>query len=83
MATAKKITELAAANSVANTDLLIVEVNPSTSSVTKKITMKNLLSSMSNNIAGPYDTDVAAAAGNVAVRSFYYNSSGVVKIRLT
>ena len=83
MATAKKITELNATNTVSNSDLLIVETNPSTSSATRKITIENFVSSVSSNIPGPYADDATANTNGVAVSELYYNSSGVVKIRLT
>lgn len=82
MATAKKITELNASNTVSNSDLLVVEINPATTPATRKITIDNFVSSVSSNIPGPHDDDAAAATANVAVSEFYYTSSGVVKIRL-
>ena len=35
-----------------------------------------------NTLKGPYTDDTAAASGGVALMELYYNSSGVVRIRL-
>jgi len=46
----KKITELAAANSVANSDLLVTVTSPSGSAATKKITVQNFFGNVSTTV---------------------------------
>ena len=44
------------------------------------LTVKNSI--VVNTLKGPYADDTAAASGGVALKELYYNSSGVVRIRL-
>ena len=48
MATTKKVTELTAANSAANTDLVYIVADPSGVPASKKITVSNLLKTVNN-----------------------------------
>jgi hypothetical protein len=77
---AKKIPELPAANSVANVDLIVIEKVGISANTTSYITGTNFRKAMCR---GPYADDPTANSAGVAVGEMYYNSSGVVKVRLT
>lgn len=77
---ARKITELPANTSLANTDIVIVEkVSNSTVSTTSKMTVPNFRAAF---FQGPYANDSAANTGGVLVGEPYYTSDGSVKIRI-
>lgn len=69
----KKITELAAANSVANSDLLVTVTSPSGSAATKKITVQNFFGNISTTVV----------VNNTATVSSLTTTSGTVQANLT
>lgn len=77
---ARKVPDLPATTSLANTDLIIVEKVSGNTSVTSKITATNLRKTV---VRGPYANDSAANTAGVAVGEMYYTSGGDVKVRLT
>lgn len=82
---ARKITELPAANTIANADLLIVEKVSGNTSTTSKITGSSFVSKVKTIMAvrGPFASDLAANTGGVAVGELYYTAAGDVKVRLS
>lgn len=62
----KKITELPAANSVANSDLFVAVTSPSGAAATKKITVQNLFGNISTTVAV---NNSASVSGNLTVTS--------------
>lgn len=78
---ARKVPELPSANTVANTDLLIIEKVSGNTSVTSKITGANVKKSIVQ-VRGPYVNDSAANTGGVPVGDLYYTADGSVKVRL-
>ena len=81
---ARKITELPAANTIANTDLLVVEKVSGNTSTTSKITGTSFISNVKTimQVRGPFASDPAANNGGVAVGELYYTVAGDVKVRL-
>lgn len=77
---AKKIPDLPPTTSVANVDLIIIEKVGASSNTTSYITGTNFRKAMCR---GPYVDDPTAAAAGVAIGEMYYDSTGVVKVRLT
>lgn len=77
---ARKVRELPGANSVAATDLFIIEKVSGNTSITSKISGTNVKKSM---VKGPYANDSAANTGGVLVGEMYYTADGSVKVRLT
>jgi hypothetical protein len=65
--------------SIANTDLLIVERADGN---TYAFQANTLYKNVGVGLAGPYANDSAAAVGGVQLKNLYYDSTGVVKIRL-
>ena len=60
---------------VAGSDYVIV--------LTGGATKRSLVNKLFVNMAGPYANDSTANTGGVAVKQLYYDSSGLVHIRLT
>ena len=77
---ARKVPELPGANSVAATDLYIIETVSGNTTITSKISGTNVKKSM---VKGPYANDSAANTGGVLVGEMYYTADGSVKVRLT
>ena len=77
---ARKVPELPVANTVANTDLFIIEKVSGNTTATSRITGTNLRKAM---VRGPYANDSAANTGGVSVGELYYTNDGSVKVRLT
>lgn len=75
----KKISELPANTTLANTDLFIVEKVSGNTHTTSYITATNLRKAM---VRGPYANDAAANTAGVAVGEQYYTVAGDVKVRL-
>jgi len=80
---AKKISELPAASSISTTDVFLIVANTAGTATNKTVTANTLYTAVGGSVRGPYASDAAAAAANVAVGSIYYNASGVVHVRLT
>lgn len=76
---AKKITDLPTATSISNTDLLVIEKVGANTTTTSKITGTNFRKQMCR---GPYVDDGTAASHNVEIGEMYYDTFGVVKVRL-
>lgn len=69
---------------ISNNDLFIVEVvTGANTSNTHVVSANNLAKYISGHLKGPYANDAAANTAGVPVNSFYYDSTGTVKIRLT
>lgn len=76
---AKTIVELPESNTISANDLFVVEKVIGANTTTSSISGSSLKSAI---VAGPYDDDTAAAAGNVEIGHLYYTSAGAVKVRL-
>ena len=76
---ARKVPELPGANSVAATDLFIIEKVSGNTSITSKISGTNVKKSM---VKGPFPNDATANTGGVLVGEMYYTADGSVKVRL-
>lgn len=77
---ARKVFELPHANNVAATDLFIIEKVSGNTSITSRISGRDVKKSM---VKGPYANDSAANTGGVLVGEMYYTADGSVKVRLT
>lgn len=62
----KKITELPAANSVANSDLFVTVTSPSSTATTKKITVQNVFGNITTTVAV---NNTATVSGSLTVLS--------------
>ena len=79
----KRISQLDTTTSLQANDRLVVLTNPNTATVnTQTIAVPNFIKSFGNNLPGPYSNDSVANTNGVAVKSLYYDSTGVVRIRL-
>lgn len=76
---ARKVPELPTANTVANTDLFIIEKVSGNNSTTSKISGANVRKQM---VRGPYSNNSTAATGGIAVGEMYYTDDGSVKVRI-
>jgi hypothetical protein len=79
---AKRTSQLGIATALSSTDRVVVLKTGATQN-TQTITLPNLAKSLANTIPGPYASDSAANSAGVALKTFYYDNSGTVKIRLT
>lgn len=81
---ARKITELPAANTIANADLLIVEKVSGNTSTTSKLSGSAFASNVKTimTVRGPFASDAAANTGGVSIGELYYTAAGDVKVRL-
>lgn len=71
MATTKKVTELTAANSAANTDLVYIVADPSGVPASKKITVQNLLKTVNNvSLAANAYSNAVSAANTLAIAAY-------------
>lgn len=76
-----KITELNAANTIANTDLLLVVVDPAGSPITKKITANNLVNSLSGAILRQLSYANSSANGTIKVgNNLSINATGHLSV---
>jgi hypothetical protein len=80
---ARRIGDLSVANTLSTSDRVVVLINPASTANVLTITVSDFIKSVYGAIPGPYASDVAANAANVAIKSPYYNNDGFVKIRLT
>lgn len=66
--------------SVANTDIFILErADGNTYALYANAMYKNV----GVGLSGPYANDTAAATGGVQLKNLYYDSTGIVRIRLS
>jgi hypothetical protein len=71
MATTKKVTELTAANSAANSDLLYIVTDVSGVPASKKITVTNLMKSTVTTGEAPASNTAAGTQGQMILNSTY------------
>lgn len=65
--------------SVANTDLIIIErADGNTYALQANAVYRNV----GVGLSGPFANDSAAAVGGVQLKNLYYDSTGVIRIRL-
>ena len=76
----KKLSELPQAANVASTDRVVIIRDPSGSPSARTITVNNFINTIT--IPGPYINDSAANTGGITIGHLYYDTSGVVKIRI-
>lgn len=85
MATTKKVTELTAANSAANTDLVYIVADPSGVPASKKITVGNLLKTVNNvSLAANAYSNAVAKFGTIVISNNVIstsNSSDAITIK--
>lgn len=85
----KKISALPATANIVNNDIFAVVTNTTSTAVTssaKANTVFNYIASRvlgSGFIPGPFTNDSTASAGSVVVGGLYYDTTGVVRIRLS
>lgn len=77
---ARKVPELPVANTVANTDLFIIEKVSGNTSTTSRISGTNMRKAM---VRGPFVNDTAAGIGGISIGELYYTNDGSVKVRLS
>jgi hypothetical protein len=77
-----KTSELPQTSSMANTDLFVVVRSPNSSPTTNTATLSTVMLGIGSSLSGPYSNDASAAAANVALKSLYYDTSGLIHIRL-
>lgn len=78
----KAITDLTSATFVSNTDLFAIVTGVGSSPETKSITANLVYAYISTRIPGPYANDAVANTSGIALKSFYYDNSGFVKVRI-
>lgn len=78
----KAITDLTSATFLANNDIFAVVTGVGSSPETKSITANLVYAYISTHIPGPYANDSVANTNGIALKSFYYDSSGFVKVRI-
>jgi len=78
----KAITDLTAASSVANTDLFVIETGINSVPATKSITANLVYAYVTGRIPGPFANDSVASANGLALKAVYYDSSGIVRVRI-
>ena len=79
-----KVSELAQTTNVAATDRVMVLYNASNTSANasvRTITVNNFIKSL--KVSGPYANDTLAANAGISVGSLYYDTTGIVHIRLS
>lgn len=79
-----KVSDLPQTSNVASTDRVMVLYNASNTSMTpsvRTITVNNFIKSL--KVSGPYANDTLAANAGISVGSLYYDTTGVVHIRLS
>jgi hypothetical protein len=83
------VTQLPAASNVASTDELVVVFNANSNALVSNgspsvriITISNFVNSLGKVIPGPYTNDAAANTAGVSLNSLYYDTTGIVRIRL-
>ena len=78
---ARKTSELPTANTIGRSDRLVFLYQANTSAPsTRTIAVSNFTT---NLVSGPYANDSAANSAGVPVKGMYYDSTGVVRVRLT
>lgn len=78
-----KVSQLPQTTNVASTDRLMVlynAANTSANASVRTITVNNFINTI--KLLGPYADDSTAAAAGISIGSLYYDSSGLVHIRL-
>lgn len=78
-----KVSQLPQTSNVASTDRVMVlynAANTSANASVRTITVNNFTRSI--KVPGPYANDTLAANGGISVGSLYYDTTGVVHIRL-
>ena len=78
---ARKTSELPTANTIGSSDRIVFlyQANTATPS-TRTIATSNFTT---NLVSGPYANDSAANSAGIPVNGMYYDSTGVVRVRLT
>lgn len=88
---AMTITQLPQAQNVAATDLVLVVYNAASnvavgngSPSTRSMEVTNLANTLFSNtyISGPYANDSVAATANVALGALYYDTTGLLHVRI-
>lgn len=76
----KKIGDLPASTTLANSDLIIIE--KVTNSISSSTTSMNIVNFKKGLMKGPYANDSVANTNGIVVGEMYYDVSGTVKVRL-
>jgi len=84
MPSPKRTSQLNITTTLQANDRVVVLTNPANTQIsnTQTITANSLLLSVAKLITGPYANDSAANAAGIPLNSFYYDATGVVRLRL-
>ena len=77
-----KVSQLPLTTNVAPSDRLMVLYNASNTSANASVRTIQVNNFITSTITGPYSNDSAATTGGVAIGGLYYDSSGIIHIRL-
>lgn len=80
---AKKIANLATTTTLSSTDRVVVLYNPASTANVLTITVNNFIKAIGNTLPGPYANDAAANTAGVGTKGMYYDSTGVVRVKIT
>lgn len=85
MPSPKRTSQLNVTTTLQANDRVVVLTNPANTAIsnTQTIAATNLLVSIAALVPGPYSNDAVASSSNVALHTFYYDTTGVVRIRIS
>lgn len=80
---ARRISQLGITTTLTANDRVVVLTNPNTAIAnTQTITLPNFLNTLGGIMPGPFANDGAANTAGVKVLGIYYDTGGIVRIRL-
>jgi len=81
---ARRTSQLGQAPTLANTDRIVVLTNPNTAIAnTQTITVANFINAFGNTVPGPYANDSGANNAGIAVQQVYFDTNGIIRIRMS
>lgn len=80
----KRTSQLGVTTTLQATDRVVVLTNPANTTIanTQTIAMASFIIMIANNMPGPYANDSVANTNGIALGTPYYDTSGIVRLRM-
>jgi hypothetical protein len=79
---ARKISDLTVATTLTSTDRVVVLINPATTANVETISANSFMKSLGPLISGPFTNDSVANTNGISLRGIYYDTNGIVRLRI-
>lgn len=84
MANSRRTSQLGITTTLQSNDRIVVLTNPANTTIanTQTIAMGNFIVMFANNLSGPFANDSVANTNGITLRSPYFDTNGIVRLRM-